>query len=403
MTTRTNAGFAASDVVRYSSKILNQSVVTQPVSRLCMDYGVINVDKTLLQQGGGTHTLNSAVRVDSQGLQGDVDFYSNAQFAQSDKRTIAISKVSHAFKYRMDGSQDQQYESFKLDEGQMEREGLWMAGITGASIINQLAGNNASSITQPAVSTSAFTSTNLINITGNNTVAAPTYWYEANQGGAITTASGVGSGNTLSIKDFHIWAEVTSSNYSGRPSWQTLGGGVQALAFISRTGMTQLMYEQTTLGQGAQMNEYIKAGMAGGKTYGALQTFEIPALPLLFVVVPDSWMPRGVTTSGLSETANTRRAFIVGMNALDLCLGKGYGNVPTSGKTAEAVGMGSSASGVQGVNIEVDTNYKPLNKEGFGLVSLTWGCKKVRIDGNGSSSGTAYDLSTYVIDHYSAT
>lgn len=401
MTTRTNAGFAASDVVRYSSKILNQSVVTQPVARLCMDYGVINLDKTLLEQGGGTHTLNSAVRVDSQGLQGDVDFYSNAQFAQSDKRTIAISKVSHAFKFRKDGSQDQQYESFKLDEGQMEREGLWMAGIVGASLINQLASNNATSVTQPAVASNAFSGALLPNVTGNNTVAAPTYWYEGNEGGAITTATNITNSNKLSIKDFHIWAEVTSSNYAGRPSWQTLNGGVQALAFISRTGFTQLMYEATTVGQGAQFNEYVKAGMAGGKTYGNMQTFEIPGLPLLFVVVPDSWMPRGVSSG--AETANTRRAFIVGANALDLCLGKGYGGVPSTGKEAQAVGMGSSASGVQGVNIEVDTNYKTLNKEGFGVVSLTYGAKKVQIDGNGSNTGTAYDLSTYVIDHYSAT
>lgn len=404
MATKTDSGFTSSDAQyaqQYSAEVLNEGIVKCPVAMAMMEYGAINKEDALSKADGGTVTLYNRPRVDSNGINGDADFYSNAERQETNTRTIDISKLSYSFKYKVRGSQDEQYTSFRLEDGVLENAADWMRGTFSAALINQAAGNNASSINQPSVASNAFTGSTLVNITGQNSVTAPTYWYEGGNGGAITTAAGIVSGNTLSIQDFEVAAKVIGQNVAGRPTFQTfVGKDCMALAFISRTGLFQLTREATTLGQGPQLTEQIYAQLAGGEKIGDLETFKIPGIPFKFIVVEDHWMPRGVTTSGTAETANTRRAVIVGKNAVDLTFGRGF-TMP-AGASGRGVSSGIAGTGtVPGVNIEIDPDYKRLNKETYGNISLLYGAKKVTVTGSGANASNSYDLASYVIDHYS--
>lgn len=397
---------------QFASKVAINGIVKNPIIKTLTENGCINIENKLEMDKGGTVTMYTRLRETGTGTRGDHDVYSNAQFQDISGRTLNIARISKDTKWRRKGSQDFQYAPYDTADGCVENISNWTTGMVSAGVINQICGNNASSITQNALNPGGtFNSTDdtLLNITANNAAIAPTYWYEANSGGVITTDSGVNSGNVLTVQDFQDAVEVIESADSTRPTWQTLNEysneGFIAVAFISRTGAYQMQNQAVTLGQGPQIQNIIEATLAGGKdAKGWANTFMIPMLPIKFVIVPDSWMPRGVTTSGLAETANTRRAVLVGANALDLSFGQGM-KVPMNGGGNARGNTGTSGSGkfLPGVNVEIDANYKPLNKETFATASCLWGAKKAQANGLGSATGTSYDLSTYVITHYSAT
>jgi hypothetical protein len=389
----THSGAVTSSDAQYrlgfSSRLYYEATAKSPVMSVLREDGCINIENDLTKSGGGTVTLYNQQQVKGKPVRGDVDFYTSAEQMSTNSRTLNIAKVSKPVQWYMKGSQSQQFAPFQFGEYVAEGVSDYIRSTIESSVINQVAGNNASSITQTALDDTAFSGGDLLSVTGNNTAAAPTYWYEANLGGVITTDSGVGSGNTLSLKDFEIAATNITQQIAGRTRWQTLKGKKYlANAFISYTGLFQLNNEAVTLGQGSQLSNIVANILAGGKEVEAdLTQFMLPSLPFKFVVVPDSWMPRGVTTSGLAETANTRRAVIVGANALDFSFGAGY----------EAGGKA-----IPGMNVEMDTTYKPLNKMGYGNASALFGCKKAQATGSGTFAGTSYDMSTYVITHYSA-
>ncbi len=375
----------------FASKLLYEGVVKNPIYQACKTYGVINLENSLGMEGGGKATLYNRLRLNGVGTRGDVDQYSTAQNAETNSRTIDIAKVNYSLTWRRKGSQSQQFAAFDLADGCVEAMSDWMRTSLAVSTINQLAGNNATSITQVALSSdTAFSGSSLLTVTGNNTATAPTYWYGANLGGVIATDSGINSGNKLSIKDFQLAEQIIRSQAIGRPTWQTfLGKDCSALVFVSDEGVAQMMNEATTLGQGQQLSQIINAQLAGGDKVAGMDTFMIPGLSFKFIKTPENYMPRGVTTSGTTETANTRRAVIVGKNALDWSFGKGFD-------------AGNGAEAIPGMNIELDDQYKKLNKETFGVATALYGCKKTTVTGSGSLAASTYDLSTYVITHYSA-
>jgi hypothetical protein len=397
---------------QFASKVALNGIVKNPVMKVLVENGCTNVENKLEMDKGGTVTMYTRLRETGTGVSGDVDIYANAQFQDISGRTLNIARVSKPTKWRRKGSQDYQYAPYDLSDGCVPNISNWMTGLVSASVINQICGNNASSITQNALNpggTFNVTDGTLLQITGNNAAIAPTYWYEASSGGAISTDSGVTSGNVLTIQDFQEAVEVIESADSTRPTWQTLNEysneGFIAVAFISRTGAYQMQNQAVTLGQGPQIQNIIQAAMAGGKNVdGWSNSFMIPMIPIKFVIVPDSWMPRGVTTSGLAETANTRRAVIVGANALDVAWGQGQAlKMNAGGNPRGNTGTAGSGKFLPGVSVEIDDQHKKLNKETFANASLLSGFKKAQANGLGAQTGTSYDLATYVITHYSAT
>jgi hypothetical protein len=102
-------------------------------------------------------------------------------------------------------------------------------------------------------------------------------------------------------------------------------------------------------------------------------------------------LPRGVAinTNPGTPCVNTRRAIIVGQNALDVAYGQGF------------TINGQSNAEFMGVAVNFDDSERKLNKEAFLSVESIYGCKKIQLTGFGGNESTAYDIGTYVITHYS--
>lgn len=382
--TSANTGFFAQ---QYSSKLYVESVVDNPINKIFMEDGVINLENRLKQEAGGTVTLYNALRLDTFGLTGDIDVYSNAILAEKSNRTLNVLKNTLPLTWPLQGTQTQQFTSFEIGSANEQIMTDWASSLVTASMLNQIGGNTATSISQFACASTAFTGGDLIRITGNNSAIIPTYHFVGSSATAVTTDASVNSGNKLSITDFQRASETIMSQISGRPTWQMLtNGAYQAIAIISQTGLNQLINDPVTAAQGIQLSQLLNANIAGGNNM-KLQNFIIPGLPFKFVVVPDSWLPRGVNLGTGAEVAATRRAIIVGRNALDMSFGKGFS---PAGK-----------SPIPGASVEMDTTYKKLNKQGYGAATLLWGCKKAQSTGSGDGNSTSYDLSTYVICHFS--
>lgn len=374
--------------LQFSKKLLYEGVAANPLYKVLDMNGCINLENQLTNEAGGTVYMQNALRANTPGVRGDVDFYSNANLLEKASRSMNIALVTNPVTWPMRGSQTQQYAAFDLQSPVVQTVSDWVKGIISYSLINQAAGNTATSITQYAVNDSAFTGSDLTTITGMNSCSVPTYHYKASSGGAITTDAGITSSDTLTLKDLQNAATIITSQQSGKPTWQILTGkSYLAVCFVSYTGMYQLENDAVTAGQGMQLSQVINANLAGGKVMD-LKQFELPGLPFLFVLVPDSWLPRGVTLATGAETANTRRCVIVGKNAIDMSFGKGYS---VGGRT------------MAGVNVEMDTSFKKLNKQGYAAAKLLWGCKKTQQTGIGNGNSTSYDTSAFVIAHYSAT
>jgi len=384
--TSSSTGYYAS---RFSTRLLFEGIISNPVMKLFMENEVINKEDQLSNDAGGTVWMTNALRLNSTGFSGDIDIYSNAMLLEKSSRSLNILKNSMPVSWPMRGTQTQQFTAFDIGSPVSQTLIDWASAVTTGSLINQVGRNTATTITQYSAADSGFTGDTLLNITGNNACTVPTYHYEANLGGVITTDANVNSGNTLSIKDFQLAAEIITSQQTGKPTWQFFKNKKYlAIALISQTGYNQLINEAVTAGQGMQLSQVINAQLAGGKDNIDLQQFMLPGLPFLFAVAPDSWLPRGVTLATGAETATTRRAIIVGRNAIDLAYGKGF--TPAGGKT------------LPGVNIRMDTDYQKLNNQGYATADLLWGCKKTQQTGPGSGTSTAYDTASYVICHYSA-
>lgn len=375
----------------FSARLFKETIVENPLNRILTESGCINVENDLTLNKGGRVTLYNAPKINGKGFTGDVDYYANAQQIESTSRTLDIALVSaNPLTFPLQGTQSFQNFAPKIDEHKVSQLKDWMMAMYCSSLLNQAGGNTATSITQTTLDSTAFTtSADRLRITGNNATIAPTRWYWASKyDAAVSTDASIQSTNVLTIDDFQFALETLAAQPSAGPAYQPVNNGLMGIVVVGFTGYNQLLNQAKTNGQGLQLSNLIYSEMQGGKDGNSFMgTFTIPGLPFKFVVVPDQWLPRGVNASSGAEVANSRRAIIMGRNALDLAFGQGY--APAGGKV------------IPGFNVEVDTEHKKLNKMGYAKASLLWGCKKTQTTGSGNGNTTAYDLSTYVITHYS--
>lgn len=378
------------NLAKQSARLYVEAIEANPFMKIMKQYGLVNIEEKLTQGAGETVNMYNLLRVDSQGNTGDNDRYSNAAGGDYGHRSMSINLLSHSEKWARKKTMTQQIAPFDLKEGRGKLMALWMKQMILASIFNQAGGNTATSITIPSVSSSAFTgaSTGLPKVLGYNAAAAPTSNYKGYGSRAnISADESVTSSHPLKLSDFMDAREVITSSNAGLPQWNLIMEmGIQAVAFVSTTGMNQLKNDAVTQGQGINFAQTLYATLAGGKKF-SIDQFEMENI--LFVEVPDFLMPRGVHSTLSTAVANTRRAVIMGVNAVDIALGAGY----------EA----PNGDVYPGFAVQMDEQYKRLNKETYASVEAIWGCKKTRLFGQGSNASTAYDLATYVITHYSRT
>jgi hypothetical protein len=373
------------------SAVLYKEFRDSPLLGLLRDDGVINREDSLQKTGSDTVRMFNMLRNDSGGYGGDADRYSNAKGSDYGNRDLTINLLGDSKKFRNKGTLTQQIASFDLQDGVGASLRSWLVWMMTYSVINQLGGNTATSISAPYSASTSFSGSSgeyqLTKVTGWNTAIAPTSTYKAigslGASGHTTDAS-VDSANPLSMKDFQRAQEIITTSTAGLPLWNLMEGKeYYAIALVSATGMNQLKNEAVTQGQGMQLMQINYAKLAGGKPI-SMMDFVLDGIR--FIQVPDHLMPRGVNTTSV---ANTRRAIIVGRGALDMALGAGY--------------QMDGGDIIPGFAVSVDSDYKKLNKETYISAECLYGCKKTQIFGQGANASTAYDLATYVITHYSAT
>lgn len=392
-------GASGLDLAKASAKLYVEMTEIDYVFSTLKQLGAINhindLSKDSLAQGSGTTVYAyDRPRFSGKGRLGDSDAYSNAQQGDIGSRSLDIRLISESLTYKLKGTEAQQVASFNLKEGLPRQAADWCKSYTLAWLLNQAGGNTATSITNPAVSDESFTTTaELKMICGNNTAIAPSSLYKAigAEGvGGITTDEGIDSDNRLKLVDFMNAREVINSLSAGVPKWDTLGTTfmghyIEAAAIVGTTGMNQLKNDAVTTGQGINFAQLQYAKMAGGKEFAVGRGMYVME-NILFVEVPDYLVPTGVNSSTAAAVANTRRAIILGREAVDLAFGRGY---DTGG-----------GNGIAGVSVEIDEEHKKLNNRGTLKMSLFGGAKKRQQTGTGSLASTAYDKATFVISHY---
>lgn len=384
------------NLAKASKRLQIETLENNMPMAILKEYGIINIEEKLQNDAGDTVNMYNLLRVDSQGNTGDNDRYSNAESADYGNRQLVINLLSHSQKWARKKTMTQQIAPFTLKEGRGQIMANWLKEMMLVSIINQAAGNTGTSVSVPTCSSTAFSGTaGLLKVTGYNTAIAPTSTYKGyGSRAAISADESVTSSHPLKLQDFMDAREVITSSSSGIPLWNLLSGkevegkAVQAVAFVSTTGMNQLKNDAVTVGQGLNFAQLLYATLSGGKKFGTGGGLYIME-NILFVEIPDYLMPRGVNSSTSAAVANTRRAVIMGAGAVDMALGQGY-TLPNGDTLA-------------GFNVDFDEDYKKLNKESYAAVEVIWGAKKARLFGQGANANTAYDLATYVITHYSRT
>lgn len=377
---------AAFNLAKQVRKLSKEAFFDDTLVNALRSYGVMEVHDKLNETGGTTVNLYNLLRHETKGSTGDVDAYSNATTMQYGDRTLSINMLQETVKYPLKGTLAQQYAAFNLDDGVNENLKQATKAFIRASLINQVAGVNATSITVPDLYQTAFSSTDLTKVTGFNSVAAPSSIYKAyGSAAALSNDQSVSSSHPLTYKDLEEAYLNLNKVQAGVPIWDFIKGkSCRVLGIVSSTAMIQLQRDATA--SGFLIKEIVLNTIAGGKPLPDMKMYDVPMLSMKLIEVPDHEMPRGVHSSTFAEVANTRRAVFLGKGALDVAFGAGY--------------QPAGANPLAGFNILMDDKYKSNNQEVYVTAKCLWGAKKRQIRG---TNGTSYDAASYVITHYSAT
>lgn len=386
---------SARDLLKASRVMQYESVDHSRYLGTLKKLGIINYHEDLTKGAGSTLEVYNTPRLSSMGFTGDESAYDNAQSPNSGSRQVAINKHAASLRYPLKGTLRQQISEFNLKERARPIATKWGREFMLYQVLFQASSNTATTKYAPGVYDDAITSAAEKKIiTGHNDAIAPSSTYKAigsgGVGGTITADENVTSTNCpLTFRDFMEAREVICTTTASIPRWNLLDGQqvggrhIKGLVVLGVTGMNQLKNDPVTQGQGYSMAQFVYASIAGGKAPPLVSDIWV-AEELGFLEVPDDFLSRGINSSTGAPVANTRRAVILGADAIDFALGQGFGNVP-------------------GFSVRVDEEYKKLDDQGYLKVETMTGAKKAQITGTGANASTAYDLAVYTITHSSRT
>ena len=389
-------GLSGRDLLKASMKMQIEVLKAERYLNLLKKLGAINYEPKLSAEAGTSVTMYNTPRISGLGVTGDADMYTNAISLQSGSRTLSIRKHTLPIKYAMEGTERQQVSEFDLKGRAPKQATQWGKEVLLYQLMNQLGSNTATTLNAPGVYDVAVTATaDRLILTGHNAAIAPSATfkgYGSLAAGSISADESVDADNPLTMADIMAARETIMATNIGIPTWNRLqnpveGTNVDAVLLVSTTGMNQLKNDAVTQGQGFSLPQFVYAQIAGGeKVMMPSNAYIVEGIAI--VEMPDNYLPRGVNSSSAAAVANTRRAIMVGANAVDFALGKGYS-------------FGGAT--IPGFNVDVDEKYKPLNKQGYLMASINGGFKKVQISGTGANVGTSYDNAVYTFTHYSRT
>lgn len=251
------------------------------------------------------------------GLEEDLDYFYD---------DVIINQLDKVGKKPASGSIGAQQTSFDLDNdlytGLME----WQIEMQTLAVVNQLAGNTASSITWDGYT---FSTTNeLAQIRGFNTATAPSSG-KIVRPNSLTTDQAVNADSTATFK-LNLIQEAEKIAMKNRPYINPLvglGNGIKYRCYVHVDQFYDIINDTTAP---HQYRDIIQSQIAGGGKKEALigKSIEFSQTE---IICTDK-IPYGVHSSTSAEQTNVRRAIFVGRDAGAVAYGKGYG----SGKMAIA-------------------------------------------------------------------
>lgn len=388
-----------------SSREVSKDILSQELFTKLMGMGVINTKANKII--GDTAKYYNLNRVNSKGLSETDNSYSGAASSVFGERTVLMDATKYTHKVKKSDSMAAiraETSVGALDDGVKEIMASWGKGVLRASLINQLAGNNASSIeVNDLYSDGAFDdATSISRITGHNPVTPISSLYHLlgnNAAGGITNPSQITNANFITLIDFMLMSNIIFNVHKGVTRWNSLqrsdAYGCRAIVLISRTGWTQLLTSQPSANNYPSFAFSLYQEMASGKldksynTGKTIDGYEIHRSPFTpdfcYLVCDDYELPRAVHNG--AAQANTRSALILGRNAIDM-------------KTTKLLGDGNS--GIPFAIVK-DSNHEKLNTYDYFALFMKYGLKRTVLKGTGLNATTDYDYATAKIDHYSAT
>jgi hypothetical protein len=388
-----------------ASKEVSKDILKQDLFTKLMGMGVINTKASELI--GDTAKFYNLNRVDSLGLSETDDKYANAASSVYGERTVIMDATEYSHKVKKSRTMAAiraQTSVGDLSDGVMDIMSSFGKGVLRASLINQLAGNEATSIEVPDISATAdfTTAATRARITGHNPVTAINPLYLGlgnNAAGGITNPSQITNANYLTLIDFMLMSNVLFNVNKGVTKWNGLDRsqayGGRALALVSRTGWTQMMTAAPSADNYPSMAFELYNSISAGndkksdKTGKMIDGYEIHRSAftpdICYLVVDDYELPRAVHSN--AAQANTRSALILGRNAVDM-------------KTTKL--LGDAKSGIPFAILN-DTTHEKLNTYDYYALYMKYGIKRTLLKGTGANASTDYDYATAKIDHYSAT
>lgn len=339
---------------------------TELVSEAISD-GILKLKDDLSRGAGDQVKYHFIRRTNDKGFIDDATATGNEKALVYDQDTIDIHELRQVIQVPTTGTISAQRVTFKMPEDAYMNLKNYIQERMIVGMLNQLAGNDASSYTYDGVTFS--TATELLEITGMNTVTAPSSNQHIFAGTGNSTDTNVGA-DTAATFSFALIDEAEARARKNRPYVRQLEkGGIKYRCYLHVDGFKQLIQDTSAPIQFRDIYLNKMAGNQDDELFGTKYQYSQTE-----IVVTDK-VPYGATSQ--TTESNVRRAVFVGQEAGCIAFGKGF-----------------EAKGVTTPGFKFEDDYVDINKwQRIAICSLF---------GIGKSSYNGVDRGTVAISHYVA-
>lgn len=293
--------------------------------------GIVKVEEKLQNGAGDQVTVSWLNRLTDQGLLGmesatgvesSLTYYSDALLINQLRIPVAIPS---------NNTIDAQRVTFDLPEDSYRVMSEWIKVRGALGVLNQLAGNTASTITYDGES---YSGNNRLKITGLNAAVAPSTTSGVTRiirPNSLATDQAVAADTTATMKLSQILNAETIAATS-RPYIRPLSelGKVKFHCYVHTEQYNQLLQDTTSP---YQYRDLLQAQITSGRGEGAIDRSFVFSQTQIFET---DKIPLGVNSSSGVEVPNCRRAIFCGRDAGAIAYGRGF---TANGQTTPAFNL----------------------------------------------------------------
>lgn len=274
------------------------------------------VKKEDTQRGAGDQVKYSFLnRLTDKGLIGMQSATGNEVAQVYYQDTMNIDQLRLVVANPAAGTIDAQRVVFDLEEDAYENLRNWMLDHMHVGIMNQLAGNTATSITYDGAT---YTGNERLSITGMNAAVAPSGTGRIIRPNGLTTDQAVNADSTATMK-LSLIDEAEKAAQNNRPYIRTLSedNGIKYKCYVHIDNFYQLIQDDSGP---VQYRDIFYNQIAAGKSSLIGRSFDYSQTR----IIATDKVPYGVHSGTSAAQTNVRRAVFVGREAGCVAFGQGY-------------------------------------------------------------------------------